>query len=58
MVIRNDGGEFVMGKNLRTAGQLSVMEAEGYGVEAALSWIQELQLSHVVIESSCCATQD
>ena len=53
-----------MGKNLRTAGQVSVMEAEGYGVQAALSWIQELQLSHVVIESdsrlvaSCCATQD
>lgn len=51
MVIRNEVGQFVMGRNQKVAGQVNVLEAEAYGVLNALHWIQELQLNQVVIES-------
>lgn len=38
MVLKNENGEFVMVKNLRMAGQVTVMEAEAYGVCEALRW--------------------
>ena len=51
MVLRNEHGEFVMGKNLRMAGQVTVMEAEAHGVYEALRWVDDLRLHQVVIES-------
>lgn len=51
MVIRNEHGHFVMGRNLKVAGQVEVIEAEAYGVLEALQWINEMQLQQVIIES-------
>lgn len=50
MVIRDEEERFILGLNLRLAGQASVMEAEVYGVLKALHCIQELRLKQVVIE--------
>ncbi|XP_074322941.1 uncharacterized protein LOC141659906 [Apium graveolens] len=51
MVIRNEDGNFIMGKNLRIAGCVNVLEVEAYGVWVAIKWIEELQLKNVTVES-------
>ncbi|KAL8134373.1 hypothetical protein AgCh_009412 [Apium graveolens] len=50
MVIRNDRGQFVRGKNMCISGKISVMEAEARGVQEAISWIEDLRLEGVYIE--------
>lgn len=51
MVIRDDLGNFVQGKNLRYAGIVSVMEAEDIGVQEALQWIKDMAAQRVIIET-------
>ena len=51
MVLRDDNGKFIEGKNMRVGGKLSVTEAEARGVQEALIWIEELGLQHVTVES-------
>lgn len=51
MVLRDEHGMFVTGKNMRVAGQIGVMEAEAVGVLEALSWIYEQGWQHVILES-------
>ncbi|KAL8132750.1 hypothetical protein AgCh_008290 [Apium graveolens] len=50
-VIRDEHSKFIMGKNLKIAGCVQVLEAEAYGVLQALYWVQEMNLQQVVIES-------
>lgn len=50
MVIRDDHGQFVTGKNMRCPGEITVMEAEARGVQEAIDWIEELSLQGVSIE--------
>lgn len=54
MVIKNEHGQFIMGRNKRLAGQVSVFEAEAYAVLEALQWMQEMQFKKVVVESDSC----
>lgn len=49
MVLRNDHDKFMMRKNLRMVGQVTVMETKAQGVQDALIWVVELQLQLVVI---------
>lgn len=51
LVIQNDSGQFVMGKVLKIAGGVSVMEAEARGVLEAIKWIESMSLYRVAIES-------
>lgn len=51
MVIRNDAGVFVMGKVMKVAGEVSVMEAEARGVLEAIQWINIIGVHNVIIES-------
>ncbi|XP_074378553.1 uncharacterized protein LOC141720097 [Apium graveolens] len=50
MVIRDDRGRFVQGKNMRFLGMVTVLEAEARGVQEALKWLEELNLRNVTIE--------
>lgn len=51
MVIQDDLGSFVQGKNIRFAGSTSVMEVEAPGVQEALYWIDEIIAHHVIVKS-------
>lgn len=51
MIIRDHIGTFQAGKVMRLAGNISVYEAEAVGILEALSWIDDRQDGHVVIES-------
>lgn len=51
MVIRNDQGQFVQGKNMCISSKVFVMEAEARGVLEALLWMENLRLEAVCIES-------
>lgn len=51
MVLRNEAGQFVMGKNMKIAGEVSVLEAEARGVYEALQWLKQLEIYNVVVES-------
>lgn len=51
MVLRDDHGHFVKGKNMCFSGEVTVMEAEARAVQEAISWIEELRLHGVSIES-------
>lgn len=51
LVVRDDRGLFIMGKNMKIVGELSVMEAEATRVYEAIKWINSTGLHHVVIES-------
>lgn len=44
MVIRDDRGQFVKGKNMCISGKVSIMEAEARGIQEAISWIEALGL--------------
>lgn len=50
MVVRNEKGQYINGKNLKLLGSVSVMEAEARGVQEALKWIEELGLQNVILE--------
>ena len=50
MVLRDDKGEFIRGKNLRHAGTVNVMEAEAIGLQEALAWLEDMGVQNVVIE--------
>ena len=39
MVVRDVKGSFIMGKNLKIAGEVSVMEAEATRVLEAMKWL-------------------
>ncbi|XP_074374619.1 uncharacterized protein LOC141715030 [Apium graveolens] len=51
LIVRHDRGQFIMGKNMKIAGELSVMEAEATRVYEVIKWINSTDLHHVVIES-------
>lgn len=51
MVLHDDHGQFVRGKNMKIQGSVTVMEAEARGVHEALNWIEELNVQKVSIES-------
>ena len=51
MVLRNENGQFVKGKNMRFQGQATVLEAEARGGEESIRWIEEMGVSDVEIES-------
>lgn len=51
MVLRDEYGTFICGKNMRLPGQVTVMEAEAAGVLEALKWIEESGRHHVMVES-------
>ncbi|XP_074374150.1 uncharacterized protein LOC141714534 [Apium graveolens] len=50
MVIRNERGRFIKGKNLCFEESVSVMEVEARGVQEAIDWIKEMGLQQVDIE--------
>ncbi|WOH09238.1 hypothetical protein DCAR_0728694 [Daucus carota subsp. sativus] len=50
MVLRDDRGEFIRGKNLRYAGTVNVMEAEAIGLQEALAWLEDMGVQNAVIE--------
>lgn len=49
MVIRNDKGRYVRGKNMRVAGMVTVMEVEARGVQEAINWVEEMGLQGITI---------
>ncbi|KAL8149291.1 hypothetical protein AgCh_006337 [Apium graveolens] len=51
LVVRDANGHFIVGKNMRFAGERSVMEAETLGVYEAINWVLSTGLHHVVIET-------
>ncbi|XP_074346503.1 uncharacterized protein LOC141685290 [Apium graveolens] len=51
MVLRDDHGYFIKGKNMRFSGEVTVMEAEARGVQEAITWIENLRLQGISIES-------
>lgn len=51
LVVRDDRGRFTMGKNMKFAGEVSVMEAEALGVCEAIKWVLSSGLLNVAIES-------
>ncbi|XP_074348373.1 uncharacterized protein LOC141687107 [Apium graveolens] len=51
MILRNEVGQFIQGKNMRFQGQVTVLEVEARGVEESIRWIEELGLHNVEIES-------
>lgn len=50
MVVRDEKGCFVTGKNMRVQGTITVMEAKARSVQEAISWIEEMGLHHVPVE--------
>lgn len=56
MIIRDHKGEFVRAQTSSRRGEITVFEAEAWGVLQALKWIQELQLGSVDIESDSLLT--
>lgn len=51
MILRNHQGEFCSARNLRKDREVSVFEAESYGILEAIKWVIDLGISNVVIES-------
>ncbi|XP_017217191.2 uncharacterized protein LOC108194764 [Daucus carota subsp. sativus] len=51
LIIRDHQGEFITAKNLRYPGEITVFEAEVRGILEAVTWLEELQLSGVDIET-------
>lgn len=51
LVLRDDHGRFVTGKNMRIQAEITVLEAEASGVQEAINWIETLDLHGVSIES-------
>lgn len=51
LVMRDEKGQFTMGKNMKFAGEVSVMEAEAVGVCEAIKWVLGSGLLNVTIES-------
>lgn len=58
MVLRDEHGQFVQGKNMRFEEQVSVMEAEARGVEEGIRWIEVLDVHNVKIESDSIITEN
>ncbi|KAL8491613.1 hypothetical protein ACS0TY_023274 [Phlomoides rotata] len=50
MVLRDDHGDFIVGRSLVLPGCYAVDVSEAYGVYEALSWIKHLGVHSVVIE--------
>lgn len=50
MVIRDEGGNHILGRTLLVAASAGVTEGEALGFFEALSWIKDLGLEKVVIE--------
>lgn len=51
MVGRNHLGQYIMGKTIKFAGKVSVVEAEATGILEALSWASEYITGPVIVES-------
>ncbi|XP_063946052.1 uncharacterized protein LOC135151500 [Daucus carota subsp. sativus] len=51
LILRNDAGVFVKGKNMKVAGEVSVMEAEARGVLEAIKWVEDSGIQCVIVES-------
>ena len=51
MALRNSHGQFLTGRVMRFAGSTHVVEAEMVGILEALSWINQLPVTAVTIES-------
>ena len=53
MVLRNNEGQFLAAKTKKSAGEISVVEAEAVGIMEALSWIKDMgkQNEEVIIEA-------
>lgn len=58
MVVRDAQGEFLAGKTVRSRGEVSVMEAEAFGVLEALKWLEEMGYYNVIVESDCLLVVD
>lgn len=56
MVLRDHLGGFCNARNLRREGEISVFEAEAYGVLEAIRWVHDLGISNVEIESDSLLT--
>lgn len=50
MIVRDDTGRFVAGKNMRIGGKVSVLEAEARGVLEALKWMEVQGYQDVIFE--------
>lgn len=50
MVLRDHHGSFLKARNIGSAGEVPVFEAEAWGVLQALRWIQSLPVSEVEVE--------
>ncbi|KAL8088702.1 hypothetical protein AgCh_038472 [Apium graveolens] len=51
MVLRNNQGQFLTRRVKRFAGYISVVEAEMVGVIETISWIDQIQVSQVIVET-------
>lgn len=51
VVLRDEQGNFICGKNMRIGGQVSVLEAEVIGVLEAVKWMEESGKQHVIVET-------
>lgn len=51
MVLRNDGGIFMAGKQVSIEAKVSILEAEATGVQEAMHWIRDLGIRNVVVEN-------
>lgn len=50
LVLRDEQGHFVQGKNMRFSGEIAVMEAEARGVQEAIKWVEDRSWVNVIIE--------
>lgn len=50
MIIRDDKGKFIQGKNMRFPGMVTIFQAEAKGVEEAIKWLESLNLSNITVE--------
>ncbi|XP_017251076.1 uncharacterized protein LOC108221728 [Daucus carota subsp. sativus] len=51
LIIRDDHGCFVQGKNMCFSGSVTVLEAEARGVQEAICWAEEMNMHYLVIET-------
>lgn len=50
MVVRDDKGKFIKGKNMKIYGSAFVIETEARGVQEAIRWIEDIGIRNVTIE--------
>lgn len=51
MVARNHMGQYMLGKTMKLAGKVSVVEAETTGILEAMSWANESIICNMIVES-------